>query len=209
MATTEVPSRAQSAPVAPAGAGAISSETSASPDLGSSSLANRHNALSYSAQFRPPSSSPASQPVPLAHFMGARRDLKGPVLTKQRVAEDEVRPAGWEAAERRAREAENQSRASGAGGLAALMGGRALPGMVSRDKLEADRLARERQEQQGPREVVSGSTQGKQPVQGPSVADMTRKWGTQGSGAGSTPARTQSMSLAERIAADSAKSATL
>ncbi|KAI9612446.1 hypothetical protein KEM48_004179 [Puccinia striiformis f. sp. tritici PST-130] len=113
---------------------------------------NQHHAIQYSSRF----SSDTSKPVPLAHFMGARRDLKGPVLTKQRVDEKEIRPDGWELAEKRAQQAQS---GGGINSLASLLSGagpggsnmsshagnltkRALPGMVPQDRLNSDQKQR-------------------------------------------------------------------
>lgn len=111
-------------------------------------LPNQHHAIQYSAKFKPES----QKPVSLAHFMGARRDLKGPVLTKQRIDEKEVRPEGWELAEKRCEIISQKAQTSGGVGSLAnlLIGGstlsshaanstkRALPGMVPQAQLEKD-----------------------------------------------------------------------
>ncbi|KAA1077947.1 hypothetical protein PGT21_024473 [Puccinia graminis f. sp. tritici] len=110
---------------------------------------NQHHAIQYSSRF----TSETSKPVPLAHFMGARRDLKGPVLTKQRVDEKEIRPDGWELAEKRFQQAQASGGAGGLNSLASLLSGgssgsnlsshagnftkRALPGMVPQDRINS------------------------------------------------------------------------
>lgn len=121
--------------------------------LAHSKLPNQNHAIQYSSKF---TSNDDKKPIPLAHFMGARKDLNGPVLTKQRVDEKEVKPDGWELAERRYEILSKQATNSGGvNSLASLLGGtphashasnptkRALPGMVSQDKLEQDRLNRD------------------------------------------------------------------
>ncbi|KAG0146527.1 hypothetical protein CROQUDRAFT_657348 [Cronartium quercuum f. sp. fusiforme G11] len=95
------------------------------------SLANQNHSIQYSSKFE---SVQPNKPVALAHFMGARKDIHGPVLTRPRVDEKEVRPEGWELAERRA---EILSKHSGSrpNPLASLIAPQPLPGMVSHEKL--------------------------------------------------------------------------
>ncbi|PLW13266.1 hypothetical protein PCANC_18939 [Puccinia coronata f. sp. avenae] len=122
-------------------------------DPAPTSLPNQHHAIQYSSKF----TSDSSKPVPLAHFMGARRDLKGPVLTKQRVDEKEIRPEGWELAEKRFQQAQSgggiNSLASllsagsqgGASNLSSHAGNftkRALPGMVPLDRIQNEEKQR-------------------------------------------------------------------
>ncbi|KNZ60669.1 uncharacterized protein VP01_1521g1 [Puccinia sorghi] len=125
----------------------ISSPAGRRTDPSQAALPNQHHAIQYSSKFH----SDDSKPVPLAHFMGARRDLNGPVLTKQRVDEKEIRPDGWELAEKRFQQAQS---AGGINSLASLLFSgnhssgtsnlsshaanftkRPLPGMVPQDRL--------------------------------------------------------------------------
>ncbi|KAH9819263.1 hypothetical protein DFH28DRAFT_958267 [Melampsora americana] len=124
------------------------------PDLSQSNLPNKNHAIQYSSKF---SSNDDKKPIALAHFMGARRDLNGPVLTKQRVDEKEVRPDGWELAEKR-HEMWSKSSSGGVNSLASFLGGgssashvlnpskRALPGMVSQHKVEDEGPGRNNQQ---------------------------------------------------------------
>ncbi|MBW0488340.1 hypothetical protein O181_028055 [Austropuccinia psidii MF-1] len=73
------------------------SNSKSTPDLSQTSHPNQNHAIQFSSKF----TTIDKKPVSLAHFMGARRDVNGPVLTKQHVDEKELRPDGWELAEKR------------------------------------------------------------------------------------------------------------
>ncbi|WAR56849.1 hypothetical protein PtB15_7B700 [Puccinia triticina] len=134
---------------------------------------NQHNTIQYSSRF---TAADPSKPVPLAHFMGARRDLNGPVLTKQRVDEKEIRPDGWESAEKRFQQAQSNP---GLSSLASLLAGpgasrsntaisshagnlakRALPGMVPQDRINSN-SQHGKQQQQQQRDTIKHSVSSK------------------------------------------------
>ncbi|EGG13004.1 uncharacterized protein MELLADRAFT_76356 [Melampsora larici-populina 98AG31] len=133
---------------------AVNSYSRHPSDLSQSNLPNKNHAIQYSSKF---SHNDDKKPIALAHFMGARKDLNGPVLTKQRVDEKEVRPEGWELAEKR-HEIWSKSSSGGVNSLANFLGGgssashvlnpskRALPGMVSQHKVEDEGPGRDNQQ---------------------------------------------------------------
>ncbi|CAH7687958.1 expressed protein [Phakopsora pachyrhizi] len=132
------------------------------PDISQSSFVNTNHAIQYFSKFQ---SGNDKKPIALAHFMGGRRDVKGPVLTKQRVDEKEVKPEGWELAEKRYEIISKQNQPGGVSSLANLLSGtassashainptrRALPGMVPQSAFEKNQkeLESNRKEHQLP-----------------------------------------------------------